>query len=406
MAKAKTGSKVEATKQFIKYEILGLSLITLSILGLAASGWVGRTVDYVFIALGGNWAWGLEWFMIWVAVYLMVKRERPKLTARLGGFLTFVLVILTWSHLNLYDSLIRSHTIKPDLFGYTFDAIHTQSLYNQGVPYDASHHPIPKPSAGGGLIGCVIFTLTHYLFDTAGTIFVLLMGSVVAVILITKKSLVAMVGEGRNRMAIRLARAYEAIKGWFALLFEKREKAPKAPKAETKKKDKKREKAVHADTEAYEQEEEFAAVAEAPIAEERELTVRSFADQLLAEQAHVQPTDGGLDTLDVPRFVQAPDSPQIQFQFPIEPMAESKEAPKKPIPLKGVQGVEEAIDLPIDLSAAIQDEHYEVPPLGLLDLPKNTAKSVGVNSVKANARKLEQTFESFGVSVKVINVQI
>ncbi|MGZ4111062.1 MAG: DNA translocase FtsK, partial [Tumebacillaceae bacterium] len=166
------------------------------------------------------------------------------------------------------------------------------------------------------------------------------------------------------------------------------------------------EKAVHADTEAYEQEEEFAAVAEAPIAEERELTVRSFADQLLAEQAHVQPVDGGKETLDVPRFVQAPDSPQIQFQFPIEPMAESKEAPKKPIPLKGVQGVEEAIDLPIDLSAAIQDEHYEVPPLGLLDLPKNTAKSVGVNSVKANARKLEQTFESFGVSVKVINVQI
>jgi S-DNA-T family DNA segregation ATPase FtsK/SpoIIIE len=418
----KGAGKLEQTKQFLKYEILGLSLIALAMLGLAAQGWVGKTIDYLFILLGGNWDWLLEWYLIYLAVYLMIKRQRLRMTARQWGLLVFLLVMLTWSHMNLYDTITRGHpNTPPDLFDATMDRIEKQSQYNSAIP-TRNGQPIPKPSAGGGLTGFLIFSLTHWLFDTAGTLFVLVIAGIMAVILITKKSLVATLGNGRDRLATRMSGLYESMREWAGLLREKREqkKQHKAkgqpgtnPNAVSSLWDfDEDELAAVTEAEAAEKPEKkhSAMQREQPEADREEMafTIRSFADQLLLEQQ--AEGDGAEDeggVLDVPRFVQGAGSPQIKIQFPVKP-AQAPLDPPKPqpeLPVKGIPKLEEQFDVQLDFTPA-QEDHYEIPPLSLLDSPKAGQKGMGIASVKANARKLEQTFESFGVAVKVVNAQI
>ncbi|MGB8955997.1 MAG: DNA translocase FtsK, partial [Tumebacillaceae bacterium] len=158
-------------------------------------------------------------------------------------------------------------------------------------------------------------------------------------------------------------------------------------------------------------EDEFAAGGGALAVEaepEREFTIQSFADQVMLEQRLEEQGAGEERDYGLPTFVQAQDAPQAKVQFQHEPPAPQVAVPpKKEIKLKGVPGEAAAADEPLDLMTPVEtDEHYELPPMSLLDMPKGGGRNVGVNSVKSNAKKLEQTFESFGVSVKVVNAQI
>ncbi|WP_245884384.1 DNA translocase FtsK [Tumebacillus permanentifrigoris] len=436
------GSKIDQAKNFLKYEIIGLALIAMAILGLAASGSVGRIIDYVFILLGGNWDWLLEWYLIYCALYIMVKRERIKLTARQWGVALFMVVILTWSHLNLYDTLNKGHFKEPpNMWSATIDRISAQANYNTEVPVNKVGVAQPKPSAGGGLTGYVVFQSTHYLFDTAGTLFVLVIGGLISILLVTKRSLVQMLGSGKNRAAKRMSGYWEAVRDWPSLLRERQEarREEKAerdaeraePSSEVDDKPQKPKKkdnviSIRQDTPPWDVgEDEHAVVAEVDVQEiasspklseaadaELGFTVRSFADQLIREQQwETDATPDESSSIELPRFIQATDSPQIKVQFPTEPFAKpTPDAPKLPtvptMPVKGVPGeVESDAAVKLDFTPAVEDP-YEVPPMSLLDLPKNGPARVGVNAVKSNARKLEQTFESFGVQVKVINAQI
>ncbi|MBL0388447.1 cell division protein FtsK [Tumebacillus sp. ITR2] len=428
-------SKIDLAKNFLKFEIIGLSLIAAAILGLAASGWVGRTIDYLFILLGGNLDWLLEWYLIYYALYLMVYRQRLKMNARQWGIGLFLVVILTWSHLNLFDDLNKAHFKEPpNMWSATIDRISAQADYNTSVPVSKAGVVKQKPSAGGGLTGYVVFMSTHYLFDTAGTLFVLLVGGLISILLFTKRSLVATLGSGKNRAAKRMSGTWEALREWPGLLREKKEarreeKAERAAAAASKKDNVV---SLYDDSPPWDDEDEHAVVAEvsspprSPVSipvtrpeegeSDMEFTVRSFADQLVREQQwDTEPSEGeGAEdalSIELPRFVQAKDSPQIKVQFPSEPFTKAKEPPKPPssaptMPVKGVPGEVEPVEpLKIDFTPAVED-HYEIPPMSLLDLPNNGPARVGINAVKANARKLEQTFESFGVQVKVVNAQI
>lgn len=435
MARAKPKSKpkdqkpgkIDTAKNFLKYEIIGLTLIAMAILGLAASGWVGRTIDYLFILLGGNWDWLLEWYLIYIALYLMIKRERLKMNARQWGMVLFLIVILTWSHLNLYDTLNKGHfTEPPNMWSATMDRISAQAQFNEDVPVDKLGVAKPKPSAGGGLTGYVVFMSTHWLFDTAGTLFVLVIGGLISILLITKRSLVTTLGNGKDRAAKRMANTWEALREWPSLLREKQEarreeKAEKTLQAEKSTKEAKSDKqkdnvvSLFQDTPPWDDSEEEQAVVVEPVGEagdpEMGFTVRSFADQLIREQAwdtEEPEHEEGQPTIELPQFLQATDSPQIKVQFPKEPLTKVKEHPTvtPTLPVRGVPGAPEPEEvMKLEFTQAVED-HYEIPPMSLLDLPKNGPARVGVDAVKSNARKLEQTFESFGVQVKVINAQI
>jgi DNA segregation ATPase FtsK/SpoIIIE, S-DNA-T family len=59
---------------------------------------------------------------------------------------------------------------------------------------------------------------------------------------------------------------------------------------------------------------------------------------------------------------------------------------------------------PVQWVTNVPDEHYQIPPMSLLDLPKKTRGGKDRQDVMENAKKLEETLESFGVQVKVTEV--
>ena len=61
----------------------------------------------------------------------------------------------------------------------------------------------------------------------------------------------------------------------------------------------------------------------------------------------------------------------------------------------------------INVSAEVmENEDYQLPSLNLLETPTHSDQSGEYNSIQANAKKLEQTFLSFGVKAKVTQVHL
>ncbi|PAF11767.1 hypothetical protein CHH61_25510, partial [Shouchella clausii] len=54
----------------------------------------------------------------------------------------------------------------------------------------------------------------------------------------------------------------------------------------------------------------------------------------------------------------------------------------------------------------IENKDYELPPIDLLKAPKHNAQNADKKNIYENARKLEKTFQSFGVKAKVTQVHL
>ena len=62
--------------------------------------------------------------------------------------------------------------------------------------------------------------------------------------------------------------------------------------------------------------------------------------------------------------------------------------------------------LQLEHAVAVEDEHYEYPPLEILAKPKKKALKGGAKALTDTAAKLQRTLYSFGVSAKVENVSV
>lgn len=65
----------------------------------------------------------------------------------------------------------------------------------------------------------------------------------------------------------------------------------------------------------------------------------------------------------------------------------------------------EPIEINMD-SDVVENEDYQLPAISLLDSPAHSDQSGELNMIQANAKKLEQTFLSFGVKAKVTQVHL
>jgi S-DNA-T family DNA segregation ATPase FtsK/SpoIIIE len=72
---------------------------------------------------------------------------------------------------------------------------------------------------------------------------------------------------------------------------------------------------------------------------------------------------------------------------------------------ENVEGMEEEASPPLAFSE-MENADYQLPPLDLLHLPKPKNQAKDHANIYANARKLEKTFQSFGVKAKVTQVHL
>ncbi|WP_027408745.1 DNA translocase FtsK [Anoxybacteroides tepidamans] len=201
------------------------------------------------------------------------------------------------------------------------------------------------PDLGGGMIGAVLFAASYQLFDELGTKWVSFFLFVIGFILITGKSLNETVGKAVAWLVLFIRKQwYEFLADIKNVIHKNRTSKRQVMKEQ-----------------ASEQEEETESLEE-------------------AEEEDVSP----------PPIISDFSVTRVNEQTVEQPVRED-EGEEQNEPMSFVE---------------MENTDYQLPPLDLLRLPKPTHQTKDHANIYANARKLEKTFQSFGVKAKVTQVHL
>ncbi|MDN7244169.1 FtsK/SpoIIIE family DNA translocase [Planococcus shenhongbingii] len=201
-------------------------------------------------------------------------------------------------------------------------------------------------ASGGGMMGAVLYAMFHLLFDTAGTWIIALILLSIGAIILTGKTAAPYLAE-------KVPSLRPVLKSTLTRLKQSKPK-PKRLSAPRKKV----------------QPEQVIEVDEALDPEEEE-------------------------TVDV-----------MQHEEPIISAFTENVRPKKAeVPAEDIKA-DEAGAVTLSAGEEMENEEYQLPPLDLLTLPPHSDQSGEYAGIQKNAKKLEKTFQSFGVRAKVTQVHM
>ncbi|MCA1053571.1 DNA translocase FtsK [Rossellomorea aquimaris] len=360
MAKRKKRKKRSTTsttlKKTIKYEITGLALVALSLISIIELGAVGKAFVFFFRFFLGEWYMAALLWVLYIAGYLMIKREVPLLfSRRLIGLYIIIASFLLLSHVKLFDLLSNEGSFNnPSVIMNTWD------LFWMDVNGETSTSDL-----GGGMIGSVLFAVSYFLFDSQGARIVSATFIIIGIILVTGKSLGEVLGKFGIRFREFLGGQWEAFKNdmneWKESKEKKKAEKPQKPKG---KDEVKKEPALELPDQQEDKKVEpiisnFAERAYGGTTPEKEvLTPSNGQDEKKASAQNMKDEESEVDT-----------APPITF-------------------------------------TEVENKDYKLPSLALLKSPKQTDQSNEYQLIHANAAKLERTFQSFGVKAKVTQVHL
>ncbi|MFC4320123.1 FtsK/SpoIIIE family DNA translocase [Litchfieldia salsa] len=351
--KKRSNKRKDNWKSTLKFELIGLVLLAITCIGLSRLGTVGEILDSFFRFFIGEWAiLGLLGFLI-ISLYLIWKREWPKLINRqLLGIYLITSSILLLSHVTLFKLLSNDGSfVQPSVIINTFDLFWEQQAGETSTD-----------DIGGGMIGAILFAASYYLFDEAGTKMISVFLIVIGVILVTGKSL------NETVMKITLPVLTFVRDQWFSFIDDVKNWKVNAGKKIKEKKTKNDSKQPSKEKEVASNDTELEEFEETISFQESEAVppiISNFADRVYENET-------------------------------------SKEVEKKEV-LDEKDPAEKI--LPITFTE-VENTAYELPPIDLLSPPKPNNQSSEHENIYANARKLEKTFQSFGVKAKVTKVHL
>ncbi|WP_226674145.1 DNA translocase FtsK [Rossellomorea aquimaris] len=359
MAKRKKRKKRSQTsstlKQTIKYEIIGLILSALSLISIIELGAVGKALVYFYRFFLGEWYMIALLWMLYVAGYLMIKREVPMLfSRRLVGIYIIIASFLLLSHVKLFDLLSNGGSFdNPSVIMNTWD------LYWMDIRGETSTSDL-----GGGMIGSVLFAVSYFLFDSQGARIVSATFIMIGIILVTGKSLGDVLGRAGKRFGAFMIGQWSAFKQDMS---DWKEEQSKKKEIKEKKKQDAPQKSQGSVEPVLSQEEE-----------KREPIISNFAERAYGE---------------IPKD----DSPSQRAVT-----GENEEGESNNL----TQSEGEADTAPPITFTEVENKDYKLPSIALLKSPRKTDQSNEYQLIHANAAKLERTFQSFGVKAKVTQVHL
>jgi DNA segregation ATPase FtsK/SpoIIIE, S-DNA-T family len=347
MAKNKRRSKktTEKLKITMKYELIGLIILGLSVIAVAKLGAVGRSIVSLVRFFMGEWYILFLLGMMILSIYLMIKRAIPNfLTRQLVGVYFIIASILLLSHVTLFSLLAEGGPfVKPSVI------LNTWELFWMEVTEKTSTKDL-----GGGMIGAILFAASHYLFDEAGSKIVSAIFIIIGIVLLTGRTLGDALGKFMTGMASFFGKQWqgfiEDMDNWKKEAKEKKKNQTPKPKK----------------------------IKEQPVTVEPEVTPHI-----------VQPVEPLISSFTDIAYEGHPD------EHNHEPVQEVIEA-----------DVEQDEKVPVMNFTEIENKDYVLPAVSLLEQPKKTDQSGEHRLIHENAAKLERTFESFGVKAKVTQVYL
>ncbi|MCM3610849.1 DNA translocase FtsK [Planococcus sp. MERTA32b] len=345
-AKTKSNKKNNQAMPTILYEILGIVMIGLSVLMAFQLGRVGRFFYNSAEYLTGYLAFLIPLALIASAVYIMVKRTWPKPQFRKTVGTLFLLTgIFLVCHLIWAAGSILPIT-SANVMGETVKSIQISGTI--WTEYKA---------IGGGIVGAVLYAMMHVLFETAGTWIIALILLSIGTIILTGRAAAPFIAEKVPSFRPVL----QSIGQRFSLPANKSKKKQPEKRA----------------AEILEGQEAIQSHDEEPAAD-----MYGYSD----------------DTL----YKDAPEEPIISaFTENVKP--KQAEPPKEANP----EEEEASGDVQLLTTAEeMENEEYQLPPIDLLTLPPHSDQSGEYSGIQKNAKKLEKTFQSFGVRAKVTQVHL
>ncbi|MDT2045850.1 DNA translocase FtsK [Priestia flexa] len=360
MAKKKRRGKFkkEEWKRIVRFELIGLLLLAITLIAMAGLGAVGQALVLLVRLFIGEWYMLMLIGLLVLSGYIIWKRALPPfITRQLVGTYLIILAILLFSHVTLFENLSKNGTFTdPSVILNTWD------LYMLEATGEVN-----RSDLGGGMVGAVMFAMFYYLFDSLGTELIASLLIVIGVLLITGRSL----HETLRKVLTPIVRflVTELKEGWedIANWASKRKQTPKGKK--------KRKPAVEEEEENDEQE------AEAPVIAKQPPIIEHFDYEEV-----VDPISSSIQSQPEPE-------PQPTVK-PVQPVAKKEDPP---------QQEEKA---PVISFVEAENMEYELPPIRLLTMPKKSNQAKEKKNIYKNAEKLEKTFQSFGVKATVAKVHL
>lgn len=346
--KKKPVTKKKQSMPMIWYEVIGLLMIGVAVLMAFQLGIIGKFLLNTAELFTGYLAVFVPVGLAALAVYVMVKRKWPKPRLKLAVNGMFLLTgILLICHLIWASGLILPITTS-NVVSETVKS--TQVSGSIWQTYTAS---------GGGLLGAGLYAMLHVLFDTAGTWIIALLLLSIGAIILTGKTAAPYLAEKVPSLRPVLNRAMERFK-------QDKPKRLSAPRRKSQP-----EQVIEANDVLEYDEVDGEGQAEPAFAmQQEEPIISAFTENVKPRKAETPPASSTA--------------------------AASGEA--------GTPNLSE-VNL-MSTAEELENEEYQLPPIDLLTLPPHSDQSGEYSGIQKNAKKLEKTFQSFGVRAKVTQVHL
>ncbi|KEK25691.1 DNA translocase FtsK [Bacillus gaemokensis] len=373
MAKQKQrGTKAKARrtiKPTLYYEIVGLTLFALSIITILQLGVVGKSFVLFFRFFFGEWYIIGVLGVIALSIAFVIKRAWPNLlNKRLIGVYLIVLAILMFSHITLFNLLTKDGAVEN-----TSVIVSTKDMFFLEMKKGAD-----TVHLGGGMFGALMFATFYFLFDEVGAYIIGIILVILGVLCITNKH----IGEVLAPVGRILRSQFQVLQGDYKDWRSKR-----AVEQTEKKKTPRRSRSERHDV----QEEIVEPVEEIEIGPP---IISNFTENYpVSEEKDKEQENEIVDDL-----IASPVMEEI-------PSAE-KEEPIKKRGEKIVESLEGQTKVPPMQFSNVENKDYKLPFIDILKFPKNKQVTNENEKIYENARKLERTFQSFGVKAKVTKVHM
>ncbi|GGP12476.1 DNA translocase FtsK [Oceanobacillus neutriphilus] len=348
-AKKRKKRKKTTTKQFkgLQKELIGLLLIFIAIFGSGAAmlsgGAIPDWLGNIFQFFLGIWHFILPVALFIIGFYLIIKRQVPDfLSRRLIGFYIFLTGILLLTHVQVMESLLANAN-DVSILGLTWQ-LYFQYLEGTGT----------LVQTGGGMVGALLFTVSYFLFSIAGSRIVVFFCLLIGIIFLTNLS----IGEFVKKVGA-------GFKSTFTYLAERLERSRE------KRAERKEEQKEIKDSVSMKRKEKNKQVAEENEDNSEELLINDFTDIAYQEQ----------------------------------PQTEAETAKTENSKQQENTGSEEELPETMPMTAT-ENHDYKLPSMDLLANPAHNSQQQEKSHIQATVRKLDRTFQSFGVKAKIAKVHV
>lgn len=220
MAK-KAAQKKKAAEQIkidLKFELLGIILLTLGIFTLYHIGKTGTTLILFFRFFFGRLYWVAVASLVVLSVFLMIKRAWPAFfTVRMTGFYLLFASALLYCHERLIGSLANAHELSGNsAVENTIRIWHQEEqIWWKLVLGGDVHGNIFSTQIGGGMAGAILYAASHFLFDSAGTKIICVLLALIALMLLTGKPVSPYVEKALEGLWLFLKKQWNQMKTEF-----------------------------------------------------------------------------------------------------------------------------------------------------------------------------------------------